>query len=228
RLMLERERNRILREANRELHSKIRALETEVESLRNALEKVRSEQVLQIRREREYRKLYEEIRVLRDKIAEQEAQIEAYRQALSRLQSLSGSESREGLILLKPIESFTREGLDKSFKLYNIKVGDLVYIMDPSGGGSSTAENLAKRGIKAVIINGTMSHQALEIFEKYHISVVPASELNIRWIDGLPYADPNDIKRLIKEGKTISSVSNVESLKDIVRDYLREIMRWED
>ncbi|MBS7624614.1 DUF460 domain-containing protein [Candidatus Bathyarchaeota archaeon] len=228
RLMLERERNRILREANRELHLKIRALETEVESLRNALEKVRSEQVLQIRREREYRKLYEEIRVLRDKIAEQEAQIEAYRQALSRLQSLSGSESREGLILLKPIESFTREGLDKSFKLYNIKVGDLVYIMDPSGGGSSTAENLAKRGIKAVIINGTMSHQALEIFEKYHISVVPASELNIRWIDGLPYADPNDIKRLIKEGKTISSVSNVESLKDIVRDYLREIMRWED
>ncbi|MEM3478677.1 MAG: DUF460 domain-containing protein [Candidatus Bathyarchaeia archaeon] len=227
RLMLERERNRILREANRELQLKVKALEAEIESLREALEKTRSEQILQIRREREFRKLHEEIRVLRDKVSEQEAQIEAYRQMLSRLQSLSGSESREGLILLKPIESFTREGLDKAFKIYNVRAGDVVFIMDPSGGGSSTAENLAKRGVKAVIINGAMSHQALEIFEKHYIPVIPAGELNVKWIDGLPYADPKDVKRVIKDGRTLSSVNSVESLKEIVRDYLREIMDQE-
>ncbi|MEM1607501.1 MAG: DUF460 domain-containing protein [Candidatus Bathyarchaeia archaeon] len=227
RLMMERERNRLLREANRELQLKVKALEAEIESLREALEKIRSEQVLQIRREREYRKLYEEIRVLRDKVLEQEAQLEAYRQMLNRLQSLSDSESRERLILLKPIESFTREGLNKAFNLYNIRAGDIVFIIDSSGGGSSTAENLVKRGIKAVIINGAMSHQALEIFEKHYIPVIPSSSLNIKWIDGLPYADPDDIKQAIKDGKTMSTINSVESLREIIRDYLREIMNQE-
>ncbi|MEM2718997.1 MAG: hypothetical protein QXJ13_07170, partial [Candidatus Bathyarchaeia archaeon] len=172
-------------------------------------------------------KLYEEIRVLRDKVLEQEAQLEAYRQMLNRLQSLSDSESRERLILLKPIESFTREGLNKAFNLYNIRAGDIVFIIDSSGGGSSTAENLVKRGIKAVIINGAMSHQALEIFEKHYIPVIPSSSLNIKWIDGLPYADPDDIKQAIKDGKTMSTINSVESLREIIRDYLREIMNQE-
>ncbi|MCX8171555.1 MAG: hypothetical protein N3E47_06270, partial [Candidatus Bathyarchaeota archaeon] len=228
RLMLERERNRILREANRELQLKVKALEAEIENLREALEKIRGEQILQIRREREYRRLHEEIKTLRDKVSERETQIEAYKQMLSRLQSLSGSEYREGLILLKPIESFTREGLDKAFRLYNVRAGDIVLIIDPSGGGSSTAENLIRRGVKAVVINGAMSHQALETFEKNHIPVIHADELDVKWIDGLPYADPNDVKRVIKYGGAVSSVDSVEALKTIIRDHLRETMSRED
>ncbi|MEM1544689.1 MAG: DUF460 domain-containing protein, partial [Candidatus Bathyarchaeia archaeon] len=160
RLMLEKERSRRLRIANRELQAKIRTLEMEVEGLKEALDRARSEQTAQIRREREYQRLVEEISLLKGRISELEAQIEFYRQMISRLQQVGELESRDGLILLKPIETFTREGLEKAFRIYNVRVGDVVFILDPSGGGPTTAERLARRGVKAVVIRGVMSHQA--------------------------------------------------------------------
>ncbi|MEM2455435.1 MAG: DUF460 domain-containing protein, partial [Candidatus Bathyarchaeia archaeon] len=222
-LIHEKEKNRLLRTANKELQLKIKNLIMEIENLKKSLEKARSEQIAQIRREREYQQLTEEIRILKGKILEQEAQIEAYKRMLNDLQRLSSMGSREGLTLLKPIESFTREGLEKSFKLYNVKVGDIVFILDPSGGGSTTAEILVKRGVKTVIIKGTMSHQALETFEKYRVPVISADKINIRWVDGLPYASQEEIKRLIKEGKIIKSTDKFENLRTIIEDHLREI-----
>lgn len=223
RLMLERERSRRLRAANRELQAKIRALEMEIEGLREALDRARSEQTAQIRREREYQRLVEEIGFLKARIAELEAQIESYRQMISRLQQIGELESRDGLIMLKPIEAFTREGLEKAFRLYNIRVGDVAFILDPSGGGPTTAERLARRGIKAVVMRGAMSHQALEVFEKYYVPVIPADKINIRWIDGLPYTDPEEIKRIIKSGDVIRSSDDLRMLKTIIDEHLKEI-----
>ncbi|MBS7639696.1 MAG: DUF460 domain-containing protein [Candidatus Bathyarchaeia archaeon] len=223
RLMLEKERSRRLRIANRELQAKIRTLEMEVEGLKEALDRARSEQTAQIRREREYQRLVEEIGLLKGRISELEAQIEFYRQMISRLQQVGELESRDGLILLKPIETFTREGLEKAFRIYNVRVGDVVFILDPSGGGPTTAERLARRGVKAVVIRGVMSHQALEVFEKYYVPVISADRINIRWIDGLPYTDPEEIKRIIKCGDVIKSSDELRMLKTIIDEHLREI-----
>ncbi|MBS7633985.1 DUF460 domain-containing protein [Candidatus Bathyarchaeota archaeon] len=223
RLMLERERVRLLKDINRELHLKIKTLNAEIEKLKETLKNVRSEQTAQIRREREYRRLVEEITSLKSKISEQESQIEAYRQALAHFQRLSDLELKEGLTLLKPIESFTKDGLEKSFKLYNIKAGDSVFILDSSGGGSATAELLLRRGVRAIIARGAMSYQALEIFENYHVPVIPADKINIRWIEGLPYADPEEMKKLIREGKTMKASDKFEILKTILDDNLKEL-----
>ncbi len=223
RLILEKERIKRLKATNKELRLEIKALKAEIEKLKEALENARSEQLLQIRREREYRRLIDEIRRLKNKILEQKAQIEAYKKMFDQAQRLREMETIEGLTLLKPIESFTKEGLKKAFKLYDIRVGDLVFILDPSGGGSTTAENLAKRGVSAIIIKGVMSHQALEIFEKYYVPVVSADKINIKWIGGLPYADPEEIKRVIKEGETVKSSDEFEMMKTILNDYLKEL-----
>lgn len=222
-LMLERERVKRLRAANKELQLKIRDLEAEIKGLREALEKSRSEQIAQIRREREYQRLTEEINSLRNRVSELEAQVEAYRRTINQLQQIGNLEFREGLTLLKPIEAFTREGLEKAFRLYGIKVGDIVFILDPSGGGRTTAERLAKRGVSAIILKGLMAHEALEVFERYHVPVIPADKVSIRWIDGLPYADPNEIKRIIKDGGVVKSLSEHEMLKAILEEHLREI-----
>jgi len=223
RLILEKERNRLLKAANRELQFKIKGLMMKIEELKEALEKSRSEQAAQVRREREYQRLIEEIRILQNRILEQEARIEAYKQMLERLQHLSIIESRDKLILLKPVESFTKEGLEKSFRIYNVKVGDVVFILDPSGGGSTTAEILARRGVRAIVIKGAMSHQALETFEKYLVPVISANKINIKWIEGLPYADLEEIKKVVREGKTIKPSDDLETLRTILEDHLREV-----
>ena len=97
--------------------------------------------------------------------------------------------------------------------------------MDPSGGGSTTAENLARRGVSAIVIKGVMAHQALEIFEKYYVPVISADKINIKWIGGLPYADPEEIKRVIREEETVRSSDEFEMVKTILDDYLRELKR---
>ena len=130
-------------------------------------------------------------------------------------------------MLLKPIEFFTKEGLEKSFRLYDVKVGDSVFILDPSGGGPTTAETLSKRGVKVIVARGMMSHQALEVFEKYHVPVIPADKININWVDGLPYADPEEIKRAIKEGKIMKTTEKLEVLKSILDDIIKEAIEGE-
>ncbi|MEM2273147.1 MAG: DUF460 domain-containing protein [Candidatus Bathyarchaeia archaeon] len=222
-LMLERERNRLLQAANRELQSKIKELEAKIESLKVALDKVHSRETAQIRREREYQHLLEEIRVLRNKIAEQETQIETYRRMLSHLQHLDEISTKERLTLLKPIESFTREGLERTFKVYDVRVGDIVFILDPSGGGPATAKSLVIRGVKAVIVGGKISHHALEVFEEYHVPVISADKVKIRWINGLPYADKEEIKKIIKSRETLKPINTLDMLKSIINDHLREI-----
>lgn len=222
-LMLERERSRLLRAANRELQLRIKRLGAEIESLKASLERVRSEETAKIRREREYQRLLEEIRVLRNKVAEQEAQIESYKQMLDQIRHLDEGGVKEGLTLLKPIESFTEEGLEKAFKLYNIKVGDMVFILDPSGGGPATAKSLVMRGIRAAVVRGRMSHHALEVFEEYYVPVISADKVNVMWIDGLPYADQEEIKKIIKSGETLRSTDDLQMLKSIIDDHLREV-----
>ncbi|MEM2321039.1 MAG: DUF460 domain-containing protein [Candidatus Bathyarchaeia archaeon] len=222
-LMLERERNRLLRDANRELNMRIEELEAEIRSLKSTLERIHNEEAAKIRREREYQRLLEEIRVLRSKIAEQEAQIESYRQILGHLQHLGETNVKRGLILLKPVESFTKEGLERAFKLYDIKVGDIVFILDPSGGGATTAKSLVARGIRAAIVRGKMSHQALEVFEESSVPVIPADKVNIVWIEGLPYAGQEEVKRLIKSRETHKLADAFGMLKSIIDDHLRDV-----
>lgn len=224
-LMLERERNRLLRDANRELNTRIEELEAEVKSLKSTLEGIHDEEAAKIRREREYQRLLEEIRVLRSKIAEQEAQIESYRRILGHLQHIGETSVKRGLILLKPVESFTKEGIERAFRLYDIKVGDIVFILDPSGGGSTTAKSLVARGIRAAIVRGKMSHQALEVFEESSVPVIPADKVNIMWIEGLPYAGQEEVKRLIKSGEAHKPVDAFGMLKSIIDDHLRDIDR---
>lgn len=224
-LMLEKERNRLLKDTNRMLNMRIKELEREVASLKAALERIHSEEVAKIRREKEYQRLLEEIRVLRSRLAEQEIQIESYKRMLNHLQRISDASVRGGLILLKPIESFTREGLEKAFKLYDIKIGDIVLILDPSGGGSITARSLIMRGIKAAIVKGRMSHQALEVFEEHSVPIIPSDKVNIIWIEGLPYVNQEEVKKLIKGWEEEKSTSSLEMLKSIMKEHLRDISK---
>jgi predicted RNase H-like nuclease (RuvC/YqgF family) len=95
-------------------------------------------------------------------------------------------ESKGEVVLLKPIEAFTRDGLEKAFKLYDIKHGETVILLDASGGGASASEEIAKRGIKAVIACTTMSYPAEEKLRAYGIPVIPSENLNIEWLRFIP------------------------------------------
>ena len=88
---------------------------------------------------------------------------------------------------------------------------------------AATAEELAKRGVKTIVAKGQMSHNALEIFEKYMIPVVSHDDLKIEWIEGLPYADSESLRKAIKEAEKGEALTVYGQIKTLLEDHRREI-----
>ena len=138
------------------------------------------------------------------------------------MQRLRELESKGRLILLKPIEAFTDRGLRKAFRLYGIRAGDSVLLLDPSGGGAATAEELARRGIKIVVTKGQMSHNALEVFERCMIPVVSYNDLRVEWIEGLPYVNPEDLREAVRRAEEKNESMAYQQLKAILEDHRKK------
>ena len=223
RLADERRKSKCLRQANKKLRDRIKSLKAEISMLKETIRKIQSEQSVQVRREREYSLLMDELKKTRAKIKEYSAKLEEYKRRFNDMQRLRNLESQGRLILLKPVESFTDKGLQKAFQLYGIRAGDSVLLLNPSGGGATTAEELAKRGVKTIVTEGQMSHNALEIFEKYMIPVVSHDELKIEWIEGLPYVDSESLKEAIKEAGKREALTAYSQIKTILEDHRKEI-----
>jgi len=223
RLAKEREKLKQLRQTNRKLQARIKTLEAEILSLRETIKEIQSKQSLEVRREREYTLLMDELEKTKAKVREYSLKLEDYKRRFDEMQRLRELESQGRRVLLKPIETFTDRGLRKAFQLYGIRAGDSVLLLDPSGGGAATAEELAKRGVKTVVIEGQMSHNALEIFEKYMIPVVSHDDLKIEWIEGLPYVDSESLRGAIKKAGKREASTIYRQIKTILEDHRREI-----
>jgi predicted RNase H-like nuclease (RuvC/YqgF family) len=223
RLAWQQQRSEALRLENRDLRAKVKVLEAEIASQKEVVEKVRSRQSAEVRREREYGLLSGELQKAKAKLSEYTAQFEEYKRHFDEMQRLRELESQGKLTLLKPIEAFTENGLEKSFQIYSIKAGDSVLLLDPSGGGATTAEELSKRGVKIVVARGFMSHQASEVFARYMIPVVAAEGLRIEWLEGLPYADSESLRKAVKEAGQTEVSKVYEEVKSILEDHRKEI-----
>ncbi len=220
-LRRERERTRCLRELNKEMEREIESLQNKVMSLQRRIEELRDEEVKKIRRERAYQRLQDEVQNLRDRLKKVTAELEAYKDRFNALKRLRELESRGEMIPLKPVEKFTRSGLEKSFKLYHVRMGDRVLLLDGSGGGSSTAEMLAKRGVKVVLTRTPMAHQAVEVFLKYGIPTIKVEDGDIEWIEGLPYIKSKILRRLLEELREEEERRAIREINLIVEEHRR-------
>jgi predicted RNase H-like nuclease (RuvC/YqgF family) len=223
RLAWEQQKSEALRLENRDLRRKVKTLEDEIASQKEITEKVRSRQLSEIRREREYELLSDELQKAKAKLSEYSVQLEDYKQRFDGMQRLRELESQGRLILLKPIEAFSENGLRKAFQLYGIKAGDSVLLLDPSGGGAATAEELAKRGVKVVVARGSMSHQASEVFAAHMVPVVPAEGLKIEWFEGLPHVDSESLRKMVKEASQTEVTEAYEEIKTMLEDHRKEV-----
>ena len=223
RLADERGKTKRLRQINRELREKIRSLKAEILKLKGVIREIRNEQAISIRREREYSILMDELEKAKALVKDYSAKLEDYKRRFNEMQRLRDLESKGRLILLKPVEAFTDKGLRKAFQLYGIRAGDSVLLLNPSGGGPATAEELARRGVKTIVTKGRMSHSALEIFERYMIPVISYEDLKIEWIEGLPYAYSESLGEAIKKADEKERSAVYTEIKTILEDHRKEV-----
>lgn len=91
---------------------------------------------------------------------------------------------------VKVIAAFTKESISEAKEKYGLKIGDVVFLENPSGGGTATAQILVEAGIRAVIIPEDISHAAEETFFKGDVPVlknIPLERLKtLQWPNQKP------------------------------------------
>ncbi|MCJ7609029.1 DUF460 domain-containing protein [Candidatus Bathyarchaeota archaeon] len=205
---------------NQRLAAQVKLLEAKLCGLQEALKVERRTEMREIRKERDLQVLQHGISVLRQ-------ELELARRQVSDIQNRQVAAKDEetiakDLLPLKPVENFTRSGLEQAFSPHELKSGDIVLLLDSSGGGASTADELVKRGIRTVISRPNMASQALETLEKGGVTVVWAEDVVVEWINELPYLRKEELLRGINSAEKRKKLEAEEAFKQLLEEYKKE------
>ncbi|MHA1264991.1 MAG: DUF460 domain-containing protein [Candidatus Helarchaeota archaeon] len=166
-------------EKNQSLKKELTEYKEKIIELESKLEHTRSFSFYKLRGERLIRAQEKEINHLRKQIGELEAEIATLQKVILKYEDqtviaeeLKRLQLTNKIILLKVVENFSKDCIE-SVKIYP---NDVIYMLDGSGGGSSTANQLICKEIGAIITN-TLSHAAYYQFRDAGIPVIPSEEV---------------------------------------------------
>jgi len=213
------------KELNLDLQLQVKELKVEIARLLDRLEKVKGDIGLKITREKRHQILRREVAGLKKRLDETRLEIQRYKRELDESKRYRELESKGEVTFLKPIETFTRSGLNRAFKLYNVKIGDAVFLLNASGGGTSTSEELAKRGVRTVVVGTPMASQAEEKLREHGVPVIPSEALEIKWVEGYPYAKTSDVEKAISEAAESDKDGAIDGLSKMVEEYRKERLK---
>ncbi len=243
----------------KDLEQRINRLQRQIDSLQRQLEFEREKhqqsldqqqkldtELMETKRQLE-RVLYQEQREQRrdERIRQKENEISRLHQEIARLRKdqVSLKNRLDNLKLMRHLEmsgevqpvlilpNFSNERIRELSEKYSRKRGKIVYIMDSSGGGATTADLLIQLGVQVIISKGAMSHLALQQFNAAFIPVIKAETLRITIVDEFAVVDIRQLEQLIKEWKSQNDSTEreaaAEALERLIEEY-RQTRRSEN
>jgi len=221
-----RQKYEALLEINRKLEERLKKLEVENEELKNRLLRIKEKYKEETEKEREFYILVEDLKRRREKLNYYISKIESYEALLSKFRKTYRLRADKELILIKVLDSFTKECIEQAINNGRIRRNDVLMFKDSSGGGVSTAELLVELGVKAVITKNRMPHQALEVLSREEIPILQAEKLKLRWKGDSLYISSEELAQRIEEWRENERENVLNKIKAILEDYWRE--RWGD
>ncbi|MDI9642914.1 MAG: DUF460 domain-containing protein [Archaeoglobales archaeon] len=199
-----------LLEENDILRRQIVELKDEIERLRARVASFSSEEKEKIRKETYIRNLEFRISELLSEIRSKDSEITKLKEQIELLKKLKFGEFM-GWREVKVLRKFSKDEIEQNKE---IGEGDIVYILDPSGGSKSVAEMLCEKKIKAVITSGEMSHLAQEVFDSHGVPRIKTEEVEIVGGEGFAYVSPSfeEIYRRRFEELRKRRIDNIEKL----------------
>ncbi len=212
---------RELREENKILRKKVGELKEEVERLLNKIAAISSEEHERIRKDTYIRNLEKEIAELRRELRNKEEvvrRLEAKIEEIKKMKVLEFKGWRE----VKVLRKFSKDEVEKAERQLN--EGDIVYILDSSGGSKSLAEALCRKKIRAVICGSEMSHLAAEVFDDYGIPRIESEEIEVIIGDGIAIVNSEKFERIYEAKVEELRRKKVERLEKIFEEYRKTRM----
>ncbi len=189
----------MMKELTTALKTKLEEKEFELKNLRSKLASMQSARRREIEEREEISWRDKEIERLREEV---KARDEANEELRRIIEELKGKKEVEGGKRIKVIRSFSRNTILDMDRKYGLKKGDVVFLEDGSGGGASTAELLAKKGIVAVIYSKGLSHFAADKFFEFGVPTFSTDEIPLLESEGdFAFVDERLLSEKIGEWK---------------------------
>ncbi|MCS7143986.1 MAG: DUF460 domain-containing protein [Archaeoglobaceae archaeon] len=205
-----------LSEENEVLKKQIVELKDEIERLRARIAGFSSEEKERIRKETYIRNLEFRITELLSEIREKDSEISRLKDQIELLKKLKVGEFM-GWKEVKVLKRFSKDEIEQRKDLGE---GDIVYILDASGGSKSVAEVLCEKKIRAVIAGGEMSHLAQEVFDSNGIPRIKREEVEIVGTEDLAYVSP-EFEEVYRKKVEELKKRRIESIEKLFEEYRR-------
>jgi len=206
--------------------SKIHELELENQKLKELIEKITSEQAIEIKKTKEILLKEKEIERLKKENLNLKNEISKLNEKIAQLVRMRIMETRGLAVPLKVVKRFSQEGIMKTEKEYGIKKGDVVFLLDASGGGLSTAKLLIEKGVRAIICGTQMSHIAFREFFKAKIPILSVSDVNIKRVDEFAIINKRELEQAIEaclnEYAEMEKSEMEEKIEKLLERYRKE------
>jgi predicted RNase H-like nuclease (RuvC/YqgF family) len=204
-------------------------LESTIETLQKTLQEVQLEikhydkktrkEVFQSRmvktRESIIKKLRRELEMEREKVRTLSEENEI-------LKEMKVLEYSRKAIPVKVLKQFSREEIKTLDDRYGIKSDDVIYLKDSSGGGTSTAQDLIQRGVRAVITHEHMSHLAEEEFTKARIPVFSEKDIALKTLDNFGVVDKDLLESALSRWETNRQLHEAQVLEQQLEHLIEE------
>lgn len=202
------ERIAMLEERTASLRELVREKEREVRRLKRGLESVRSARSRELKKQEELRKRDVEITRLKEEVRRTDEENADLRKIIA---ELKGPRDVKGGKRLKVIRTFSHDAILETERRYGLNKGDVLFFEDGSGGGASTAELLAKKGVAAVLYGKELSHFAAETFAAWQIPTFSTAELPLLLKEdeegGFAYVDQQLLHERLEEWQRAKKAS---------------------
>ncbi len=206
-------------EENRMLRESINQLKDEIEKLRGKIVSISTEEHERVRKDNYVRNLEIEISRLRRELQERDEKIRSLEEKLELVKRMRYLEIFEGWKWVKMLRKFTKEEIEKLEADFGINEKDVIFIKDCSGGGKIAAEYLCKKGIKAVISEGFMSHLASSIFEESNIPVFQVDEVEMEYGDEMVLLNAKKFEEAYTKRLEEMEKKKLEKVEKLFEDY---------
>ncbi len=207
-----------LKKENRELEMKIKELRKEIERLRGKVYYISSEEHRKIREQNLIRSLQSEIRDLKRNLDERDRVIEELNERIETLKRMKYLEFR-GWKAVKVLRKFTKDEIERLEGSAGIERGDVIFIKNVAGAGKSGAEMLVRKGIKAVIASGEMSHLAGDVFESEKIPVIGVDQITIKMFDEFVLVRSEELEDAIENARRDLEKRELEKIEELISEY---------
>ncbi|HPJ30108.1 MAG TPA: DUF460 domain-containing protein [Methanothrix sp.] len=217
---------RRLKEYNEELKAQIAAGEATRRRLEEKIERLMDKARREIKRDQEIRIREKEIERLRS-LLRQERKVN--RKLKARLKREKRAEELEEEAVgrsVKEVASFSREAILEAAARLGIGKGDVVLLLDGSGGGPNTADLFIEAGVEAVIAETEMEPSVEGYLMDGGVPVLSSREVPARRIAGVALIDPLDLEgalaRWAERKQVREAKRKTEWLEGMIKEYRAE------